>query len=153
VSCTHNLKNCHGERMNRLQEFQSILILPSTEQVKVKISLHKSWRLRRGREFGTTRRAEMSALRAGPSLPAEKFLGIHFCFWWVDPNIYRMWAEGLGYLKISTKTTGRDSNPERPVMCSSFVRKKRKVYLLTYMVYAYKRIKLVVYLLVISPDT
>jgi len=67
-----------------------VLILPwswnrhsTMEKVKVKIRL--SWRLRMGMEgwasiftliFGTTRRAELSALRTSPP---RKFLDTHFC--------------------------------------------------------------------------
>jgi len=52
---------------------------------KVKVKARLSWRLRREMEgglpsllliFGTTRRAELSALRTSPP---RKFLDIHFC--------------------------------------------------------------------------
>ena len=57
-------------------------------KVKVKLSRDKSWRLRRGMrgwtsiltlKFGTTRTAELSALRGSHTLPPRKFLGTHFC--------------------------------------------------------------------------
>ena len=52
---------------------------------KVKHSRNKSWRMRGGMActftltFGTTRTAELSALRSGRPLPTRNFVDTHFC--------------------------------------------------------------------------
>ena len=91
VSCMHNLKNCIGKQMKGSRKFQPILMLPTTEKCKVMLSLNNSQRIRKGIKcrasiltltFGTTRRAEMSALHTGLTLPPGKFLGAQFYEGW-----------------------------------------------------------------------
>ena len=65
--------------------------------VNVKLSCSKSLRLRSGMEFrasiltltfGTTRTAELSALRAGCTLTPRKFLGSYFYYMLSGPQGY-----------------------------------------------------------------
>jgi hypothetical protein len=61
---------------------------------------------------GTTRTAEVSALRAGSTSPPRKFLGTHFCYSVSGTQCYWMRTEGTGHLKISKELTGnRNRNP------------------------------------------
>jgi hypothetical protein len=50
--------------------------------------------------FGTKRTAELSILRAGPTLPPRKFLSTHFCQRLRVLQGYWMWTEGTGHLRV-----------------------------------------------------
>jgi len=63
--------------------------------------------------FGTTGTAELSAARAGRTLPHRKFLGTDFCKMLSLTEGYVLLTKGLGHLKISKKPTGsRTRNQE-----------------------------------------
>lgn len=85
---------------------------------KVKLSHSKSWRLSGRTEswvsiltlaLGTTRRGELSALRAGRSLPPWKFLGTHFCYRLSELQGFWMQTWRVSPFKISKDSTGNQT--------------------------------------------
>jgi hypothetical protein len=91
--------------------------------VNVKLSCNKSLRLRSGMDFrasiltltfGTTRTAELSALRAGCTLTPRKFLGSHFYYMLSGPQGYWCWQKFR--LLQDFKGFHRESNPGPPVL-------------------------------------
>ena len=122
-----------------------------TYVTKGKLSHNKSWSLEGGGmnvwviltlTFGTTRTSQLSATRAGRTLPLMKFLGIHFFYRLSGPQSYWKWIEGIDQFKTSNDPTGhRNRNLCLLTQCInnlrhrlSFVTNNKTIYVSTFRV-------------------